>query len=83
MHVYHLNGGGNSGAWGAKRSGHLQGPNPNVYLDNAKKIGNDLMVVFISNPSFIPFSDVILQEWSANTISSSGGFGNIYEITTV
>jgi hypothetical protein len=41
--------------WGAKKSGHLQGPNPNVYLDNVKYLGNRLMVTFISNPSHVPF----------------------------
>ncbi len=60
LNAYHLSGGRNSGAWGAKGSGHLQGPNPNVYLDNAKDLGNHLMVAFTSNPSLVPFLDVII-----------------------
>jgi len=45
----------NSSAWGAKRSGHLQGPNPNVYLDIAKDLRECLMAAFTSNPSHVPF----------------------------
>ncbi len=63
LSAYHLSGGWNRGAWGAKGSGHPQGPNPNVYLDNATGLGNHLMVAFTSSPStLLPFSNVILQE---------------------
>jgi len=45
----------NTGAWGVKRSGHLQGPNPSVYLDNAKDLGDCLMDTFTSSSSHVPF----------------------------
>lgn len=83
LSAYHLSGGGNSGAWGAKGSNHLQGPNPNVYLDNAKDLGDRLMAAFTSSPSPVPFSDVILQERSAHTAGFGGGFSSTSEVTTV
>jgi hypothetical protein len=83
LSAYHLSGGGNSGAWGAKGSSHLQGPNPNVYLDNAKDLGDRLMAAFTSSPSPVPFSDVILQERSAHTAGFGGGFSSTSEVTTV
>jgi mannosyl-oligosaccharide alpha-1,2-mannosidase len=83
LSAYHLSGGWNSGAWGAKGSGHPQGPNPNVYLDNAKDLGNHLMVAFTSSPSLIPFSNVIIQEWSVYTTSFGGGFSSTFEVTIV
>ncbi len=45
----------NIGAWGAKRNGHLQGPNLNVYLDNAKDLGDYLMDAFTSSSFDVPF----------------------------
>ncbi len=83
LSAYHLSGGGNSGAWGAKGSSHLQGPNPNVYLDNARDLGDRLMAAFTSSPSPVPFSDVILQERSAHTAGFGGGFSSTSEVTTV
>jgi hypothetical protein len=39
------------------------------------------MATFTSNPSQVPFSNVIFQEWSAQTTSFGGGFSSTFEVT--
>ncbi|KAL6567304.1 Mannosyl-oligosaccharide 1,2-alpha-mannosidase mns3 [Orobanche gracilis] len=60
LSAYHLSG----GEQGVNVS--ARGPNPAVYLENAKNLADRLIIAFISSPSDIPFSDVVLRDRSAH-----------------
>ncbi|KAL8032264.1 hypothetical protein ABFX02_13G084500 [Erythranthe guttata] len=73
LSAYHLSGGNNSST--------TKGPNPAVYLENAKNLADRLIVAFTSSPTAIPFSDVVLRDRSAH--SAPDGLSSTAEASTL
>ncbi|KAL4366328.1 hypothetical protein GQ457_05G035700 [Hibiscus cannabinus] len=59
LSAYHLSGGDHDMNLANK------GPKPTVYLDIAKNLADRLLSAFTSSPTAIPFSDVVLSDYSA------------------
>ena len=75
MSAYHLNGGEQG-----KNLIH-KGPNPTVYLTNARNLADHLLAAFTSSPTAIPFSDVILHDRSAH--AAPDGLSSTSEVSTL
>jgi hypothetical protein len=72
LSAYHLRGGDGSDSWGAEGTAHTVGPDPEVYLNCAKDLGDRLLSAFTSSGSPVPYSDVFLSE---RTAKAAGSFG--------
>ncbi|KAK8546827.1 hypothetical protein V6N13_093869 [Hibiscus sabdariffa] len=59
LSAYHLSGGDHDMNLANK------GPKPTVYLDIAKNLADRLLSAFTSSPTAIPYSDVVLSDYSA------------------
>jgi mannosyl-oligosaccharide alpha-1,2-mannosidase len=75
LSAYHLSG-GEKGV----NTTHA-GPNPSVYLETAKNLGDRLLSAFTSSPTPIPFSDVVLHDSSAHP--APGGLSSTSEVSTL
>ncbi|GAU49242.1 hypothetical protein TSUD_382740 [Trifolium subterraneum] len=74
LSAYHLSG-------GEKGMNINAGPNPSVYLETAKNLGDRLLSAFTSSPTPIPFSDVVLHDSSAHP--APGGLSSTSEVSTL
>ena len=83
LSAYHLRGGGGGSSWGAQGIAHTVGPNPEVYLNCAKDLGDRLLSAFTSSRSPVPYSDVFLKERTAKSAGSFGGDASTAEATSV
>lgn len=74
LSAYHLSGG---------ESGNPtnKGPNPIIYLENARALADRLLTAFTSSPTAIPFSDVVLRDPSAH--NAPDGVSSTSEVSTV
>ncbi|GER24591.1 Mannosyl-oligosaccharide 1,2-alpha-mannosidase [Striga asiatica] len=75
LSAYHLSGGENGG------NASTVEPNPAVYLDNAKKLADRLIIAFTSSPTAIPFSDVVLRDSTAHP--APDGLSSTAEVSTL
>ncbi|PNX98510.1 mannosyl-oligosaccharide 1,2-alpha-mannosidase MNS3-like protein, partial [Trifolium pratense] len=75
LSAYHLSGGEKG-----MNISHA-GPNPSVYLETAKNLGDRLLSAFTSSPTPIPFSDVVLHDSSAHP--APGGLSSTSEVSTL
>ncbi|PSR98688.1 Mannosyl-oligosaccharide 1,2-alpha-mannosidase [Actinidia chinensis var. chinensis] len=75
LSAYHLSGGEQG-----KNLIH-KGPNPTVYLTNARNLADHLLVAFTSSPTAIPFSDVVLHDRSAH--AAPDGLSSTSEVSTL
>ncbi|XP_073158751.1 mannosyl-oligosaccharide 1,2-alpha-mannosidase MNS3 [Henckelia pumila] len=75
LSAYHLSG----GEHGANAS--AKGPEPKVYLENAKNLADHLLVAFTSSPSAIPYSDVVLRDHSSHP--APDGLSSTAEVSTL
>ncbi|KAG0624964.1 hypothetical protein M758_2G017100 [Ceratodon purpureus] len=83
LSAYHLRGGGGRVSWGAQGIAHTVGPDPEVYLNCAKDLGDRLLSAFTSSRSPVPYSDVFLKEKTAKSAGSFGGDASTAEATSV
>ncbi|XP_024387299.1 mannosyl-oligosaccharide 1,2-alpha-mannosidase MNS3 [Physcomitrium patens] len=83
LSAYHLRGGGASKGWGAAGKAHIVGPDPEVYLDCAKDLGDRLMSAFTNSKSAVPYSDVFLKERTARRAGDFSGAASTAEATSV
>nr|XP_043620861.1 mannosyl-oligosaccharide 1,2-alpha-mannosidase MNS3 [Erigeron canadensis] len=58
-----------------------KGPNPSVYLENAKNLADRLLTAFTSSPTAIPFSDVVLHDNTAH--AAPDGLSSTSEASTL
>ncbi|GMI72341.1 alpha-mannosidase 3 [Hibiscus trionum] len=75
LSAYHLSGGNHDMNLANK------GPKPTVYLDIAKNLADRMLAAFTSSPTAIPFSDVVLSDFSA--LPSVGGKSSTSEVSTL
>ncbi|KAK3022726.1 hypothetical protein RJ639_046393 [Escallonia herrerae] len=75
LSAYHLSGGEQGGNQTHK------GPEPIIYLENARSLADRLLTAFTSSPTAIPFSDVILRDQSAQP--APGGLSSTSEVSTL
>ncbi|CAA2983118.1 mannosyl-oligosaccharide 1,2-alpha-mannosidase MNS3 [Olea europaea subsp. europaea] len=75
LSAYHLSG----GEQGSNAS--QNGTKPVVYLENARKLADHLLIAFTSSPSAIPFSDVVLHDRSAHP--APDGLSSTSEVSTL
>ncbi|KAJ8545317.1 hypothetical protein K7X08_017900 [Anisodus acutangulus] len=75
LSAYHLS----SGDQG--RIPEHKGPEPSIYLENAKNLADRLLTAFTSSPSDIPYSDVVLHDKSAHP--APDGLSSTAEVATV
>ncbi|KAL4309436.1 hypothetical protein GQ457_01G047140 [Hibiscus cannabinus] len=75
LSAYHLSGGDQDMNLANK------GPKPTVYLDIAKNLADRMLAAFTSSPTAIPFSDVVLSDFSA--LPSLGGKSSTSEVSTL
>ncbi|KAJ7515559.1 hypothetical protein O6H91_22G018200 [Diphasiastrum complanatum] len=87
LSAYHLSGGESNFTggveWGGKASSHLKVPDPRIYLERARDLGDRLMSAFTSSPSPVPFSDVILKDRVAHPAKFDGGASSTSEAATL
>ncbi|OVA04801.1 Glycoside hydrolase [Macleaya cordata] len=76
LSAYHLSG-GEQGMDNMK----FKGPKPIVYLETAKNLADRLLSAFTSSPTSIPFSDVILHDYSAHP--APDGLSSTSEVSTL
>ena len=82
LSAYHLRGGGGSNFGEAEGIAHSAGPDPEVYLNCAKDLGDRLLSAFTSSKSPVPYSDVFLKEKTARP-AGFGGDASTAEATSV
>ncbi|KAL6992269.1 Mannosyl-oligosaccharide 1,2-alpha-mannosidase mns3 [Sarracenia purpurea var. burkii] len=58
-----------------------KGPDPNVYLENARNLADRLLTAFTSSPTAIPYSDVVLHDRSAHP--APDGLSSTSEVSTL
>lgn len=75
LSAYHLSGGDQG------RIPQQKGPNPSIYLENARNLADRLLTAFTASPSDIPYSDVVLREKSAHP--APDGLSSTAEVATV
>lgn len=75
LSAYHLSGGSQG------RIPEQKGPNPSIYLENAKNLADRLLTAFTASPSDIPYSDVVLRDKSAHP--APDGLSSTAEVATV
>ncbi|KAI8568303.1 hypothetical protein RHMOL_Rhmol02G0187800 [Rhododendron molle] len=75
LSAYHLSGGQQG-----KNLAH-KGPEPVVYLENARNLADRLLTAFTSSPTAIPFSDVILRDNTAHP--APDGLSSTSEVSTL
>lgn len=75
LSAYHLSGGDQG------RIPEQKGPNPSIYLENARNLADRLLTAFTASPSDIPYSDVVLREKSAHP--APDGLSSTAEVATV
>lgn len=75
LSAYHLSGGSQG------RIPEQKGPNPSIYLENAKNLADRLLTAFTASPSDIPYSDVVLREKSAHP--APDGLSSTAEVATI
>lgn len=75
LSAYHLSGGQEG-----KNLAH-KGPEPVVYLENARNLADRLLTAFTSSPTAIPFSDVILRDNTAHP--APDGLSSTSEVSTL
>ncbi|KAL2467389.1 Mannosyl-oligosaccharide 1 [Abeliophyllum distichum] len=75
LSAYHLSGGEQSG------NASQNGTKPAVYLENARKLADHLLIAFTSSPSAIPFSDVVLHDRAAHP--APDGLSSTSEVSTL
>lgn len=75
LSAYHLSGG--------QRGKDLvhKGPEPVVYLENARNLADRLLTAFTSSPTAIPFSDVVLRDNTAHP--APDGLSSTSEVSTL
>lgn len=75
LSAYHLSGG--------QRGKDLvhRGPEPVVYLENARNLADRLLTAFTSSPTAIPFSDVVLRDNTAHP--APDGLSSTSEVSTL
>ncbi|KAH7853166.1 hypothetical protein Vadar_034153 [Vaccinium darrowii] len=75
LSAYHLSGG--------QRGKDLvhKGPEPVVYLENARNLADRLLTAFTSSPTAIPFSDVVLHDNTAHP--APDGLSSTSEVSTL
>ena len=83
LSAYYLRRGDGSDSWGAEGTAHTLKPDPEVYLNCAKDLGDCLLSAFTSSGSPIPYFDVFLSEKTTKTASSFGGDATTTEATFV
>ncbi|XP_075482237.1 LOW QUALITY PROTEIN: mannosyl-oligosaccharide 1,2-alpha-mannosidase MNS3 [Primulina tabacum] len=75
LSAYHLSGGEHGD------NASTKGPEPRVYLENARNLADHLLVAFTSSPSAIPFSDVVLRDRSSH--AAPDGLSSTAEVSTL
>ncbi|XP_022978355.1 mannosyl-oligosaccharide 1,2-alpha-mannosidase MNS3-like isoform X1 [Cucurbita maxima] len=75
LSAYHLR----AGEYG--KNFENEGPKPAVYLETAKNLADRLLSAFTSSRTSIPFSDVVLQNFSA--YAAPGGLSSTSEVSTL
>lgn len=75
LSAYHLSGGDQG------KIPQQKGPNPSIYLENARNLADRLLTAFTASPSDIPYSDVVLHEKSAHP--APDGLSSTAEVATV